>query len=260
MGSLRKLYFAIYRAGLGSLLDGQQAITASIDAAAHKIQDILRREGPQARDRVFEVLRDCVDGLPVKGEGERASCVITGWPRTGKTLISDVLARQHGFIFISLDQLRDIYHEVDDDSLRDEMRRFILDELFKRFPKGLVVEGDDLIYVNRGRSSDLRNISLDFCGGLAGRHKIKCFVVGNADVAVDAKVTALRKYQETGKCWTLKSQRWRDLQARAAEMIEDSRKLRDMAPAHDVTYIEMDVINFDLSVKNAADRITSPLH
>lgn len=257
MGRMRKLYFAIYRAGLQSWLDSQQIITASIDATAYRVQDILHRGGPDVRERIFEALQNYVRKLPTLEKAAAQSCVITGWPRTGKTLISSELARKHGFSLISLDQLRDIYQPVEDDALRLEMRQFLLDELFKRFPVGLIVEGDDLIYVNRNRSSGPRNISLDVCGSLTNRHKVKCFVVGNADAAVDAKVDALRLYQKTGKCWTVKSERWRDLPARAAEMIEDSRRLRDMAPAHEVTYIEMDVINFGLSILNAAERIVA---
>lgn len=255
--SMRKFSFAIYRLGLRSWLDGQRAITASIDAAAYKVRDILRKGGPDVRERVFEALRDYVRELPATAETGGPSCVITGWPRTGKTLISFALARKHGFSLISLDQLRDIYQDVDEDDLRIEMRQFLLDELFMRFPEGLIVEGDDLIYVNRKRIDDPRNISLNVCGSLTNRHKIKCFVIGNADAAVDSKVKALRTYQQTGKCWTVKSERWRDLPARAREMIEDSRKLREMAPAHEVTYIEMDVINFDRAVKHAAEKIVA---
>lgn len=254
-GRLRSLYFAVYRAGFRSLLDEPKIITASIDATRYRVEEILRKNPEDAREQVFEALKDCVCNLPIKGDGGRKSCLITGRARTGKTIISTALARSHGFALVSLDQLRDIYLQVKDASLRDEMRQFILDELFGLFPEGVIVEGDDLIYVNRDLGNDSNNLSLDFCGSLADRHKIKCFVVGNADAGVDAKATALRNYQQTGKCWTVDSPRWNDLPARAAELIEDSQRLRAMAPAHDITYIEMDVINFDLAVKNAAEKI-----
>ncbi|KAB7738702.1 hypothetical protein F2P47_15685 [Parvibaculum sedimenti] len=236
-------------------MDERQIITASIDATRYRVKDILRQESEGAREQILEALGDCIREFPINGDGGRKSCLITGRARTGKTIISTALARSHGFALISLDQLRDIYLQVEDASLRDEMRQLILDELFSRFPEGVIVEGDDLIYVNRDLGNDSSNLSLDFCGSLASRHKIKCFVVGNADAGVDAKVTALRNYQQTGKCWTVKSPRWKDLPARAVELIEDSQRLRAMAPAHDITYIEMNVIDFDLSVKNAAEKI-----
>lgn len=71
--------------------------------------------------------------------------------------------------------------------------------------------------------------SLAMVEKLKYQRRLCCYVVGNANATVEAKLNWLRRYRKTGKCWTTKHRRWDDLHPRASEQVSYSREIYALA-------------------------------
>lgn len=228
-----------------------------VDETSSSIQQIICRGRASVEKKTLRALDRCVRRLGGEIRSDTRSIVITGYPRIGKTLTAKELAARHGFHHFELDRLRPVYFGIDEPALRQIARSHFLHRLLEKFPRGVIIEGDDLISANRFDDSHIRPLSLDTLMALHSAQGVSCYVLGNKDADVEARAAAMREYQQTQHCWTARESGWEDLDARALDSIEASQELYAMASGTPVVYLEIDPTDFSASVSRAADRIWS---
>lgn len=130
--------------------------------------------------------------------------------------------------------------------------------MLRLYPRGLIVEGDNLSGENISRSKiqdeDEFKTTIDF---LRARGAL-IFFVGNADSSVDDKITAIHAYRQQNICWTSDAnygtKQLRDLATRS---VKYSQSLRQFAERAGVTYLEIRPENYFEDTKRAIIEITS---
>lgn len=232
--------------------DAGDAVKSAVADAARGISDAAALKSTGA---IPGYVQGLVGSLPVMPHTQRRSVVITGYARSGKTLLADRLERKYGFAHIELDSLKKAYYSIGDDRTRKSIREGLLHGLLSRFPSGVVLEGDDLISLNRGENGGMLPFSLLLLRQLQEEHQVKCYVVGNAKATVQHKEAGLRRFRDSGKCWTEKKPSWRDLESRARKHINHSRELLALADACNLRFLELDPARFHESLERAAIEI-----
>jgi predicted kinase len=228
-----------------------------VEQTSSSIQQIIRLGRASVEKKTLRALDRCVRRLAGEIRSDARSIVITGYPRIGKTVTAKELAARHGFLHFELDRLRPVYFGIDEPALRQVARSHFLHRLLEKFPRGLILEGDDLISANRFDDSHLRPLSLDTLTALHSAHGVSCYVLGNKDADADARAAAMREFQQTQDCWTARESGWEDLDDRARDSIGASQELYAMASGTPVVYLEINPTDFAASVSRAADRIWS---
>lgn len=231
--------------------------TSLVEQTGSSIQQIIRLSRASVEKKTLRALDRCVRRLAVDIRNQTRSIVITGYPRIGKTAIAKELATRYGFVHFELDRLRPVYLGIEEPALRHAARSHFLHRFLEKFPRGLVLEGDDLISTNRFDDSRIRPLSLETLKALNSRHGVSCYVVGNKDTDANVRAAAFRDFQQTHDCWTARESGWEDLDARARDSIQVSQELFAMTLGTPVGYLEIDPTDFEASVSRIADCIWS---
>ncbi len=191
--------------------------------------------------------------------------LIGGVARIGKTRLAKELSRHTGFNMIHCDQFREAFWSIRDEQKRAAERVRCYEKAIAAHPAGLIMEGDDLIYRNRGDTSLaklglLRNdltLCLALLVHLKSRLGAQPFVVGCAErdsVAVAAEI----RRRETDSCFTrVLSDHGLQGFLRTAE--RRSKELRTMVAGTDIPYIELGGEDLECAVEAAAARILRAL-
>lgn len=227
-----------------------------VKASARAIKSVADGASPDAKAKIQRLVARFVRQLPLDTKVGAKSVIITGYPRSGKSLLAGTLVRSHGYTHVRLDMLTRLYWNIEDDTLRDHTRRAILNALIKRFPKGLVIEGDDLISLNRS-SRCMLPFSLATLKDLQRQRQLCCYVVGSAHATEEAKSEGFRRFRRTGECWTSRHKGWNDLGARARDYLSYNREIYALAKRANIPFIEIDPLQFDASLSKAAREISA---
>jgi hypothetical protein len=228
-------------------------------ALAETAKAVIRaaqRNDSSSRAQISKLIERFVTRLPLEPRQGLRSVILTGYPRSGKSILARELQKHHNYIHLELDELKRLYYEIDDADLRLMTRKSVLDQLLSHFPEGLVIEGDDLISENRSTTEGMLPFSLNLLKTLGLRHGILCYVVGNVNVTLQEKIRALEVFRETGKCWTTAHPRWHDPEIFGKEYIEHNREIHDMARHCGIAFIELNPKEFDAAVKETVRKIS----
>jgi hypothetical protein len=226
-----------------------------IERTSSSVHRLIRLGGTADNKKILRELDRCIRRIGCDHRNDARSVVITGYPRIGKTALAKVLATRYGFCHLELDRLRPVYFGIEEPGLRHVARSYFLERLLEKFPRGLVLEGDDLISANRYDDGEIRPLSLDMLQRLSSCQGVSCFIVGDKDADPDVRAAALSEFQQRHDCWTARESGWEDLNVRARESIKTSQELYVMASGKAITYLALDPGNFDESVSEAADQI-----
>jgi hypothetical protein len=193
---------------------------------------------------------------PRRGDGEsRPSIFLSGPSRAGKSVLARALLQRHGYHHVALDLgVPDIYR-IKDAPARAALRSALYDALIARCAKGYVIEGHDLILVDRWYASGMLGyepVDLAALARLAARCGGRPFIVGCADVPISAVAQAMRSESS----W-IASERATYLDTYAADLVEASATLRDLADASGVRYVELDPRGLPATADAAADCIAT---
>lgn len=231
-----------------------------VAGSAKAINRLATKPTSETKAHIKQLIDRFARQAPIQAKNGCPSVIITGYARSGKSLLAEKLAQAHGYHHIHLDMLTRLYYDIEDDQLRLYARLILLNSLLHRFPTGVVIEGDDLISRNRSRHRGMLPFSLATLEELQCGHDIFAYVVGNANASPEAKVESFRRFQETGRCWTSKRSHWNDLEARAREYISYNRELLILADRANIPFIEIDPADFEASLSDNALAITTRAH
>lgn len=188
------------------------------------------------------------------GKEKGKNIVITGYPRVGKSLIANKLSGTGKWVLVSMDQFRRPYWESTDPMVRIYVRINFILKLVMKLDKGLLLEGDELLTVNRASFNGIHPITSSYFSLLRGLLGFNCFVVGNALCSVDEKVKGMENWARSEKCWAVDKG---SVNKVAEDSIRFSREVKDYFMDSDVIYIDISPENFDADVEKAFRLIES---
>lgn len=223
--------------------------------SARAIQRLTLRPTLNKEKHIERQVARFVREIPIRCQKGFSSAIITGYARSGKSLLATELARGHGYHHIGLDLFTRLYYNIKDDELRLYTRKALLNGLLRHFREGLIIEGDDLISRNRSRQQGMLPFSLETLQALCGETDVLCYVVGNATASAEAKKEGFRRFRETGTCWTSKKTHWDDLETRAREYIDYNRQIYALANDAGIPFLEIDPTDFETSLSQIAHAI-----
>lgn len=114
--------------------------------SARAIKVVSDGARPGAEDRIRCQVARLVQKVRLGTEFTAKSVVITGFARSGKSLLAETLARSPPYTHIPLDMVKEIYWNIEDNDLRNSTRLVVPNTLLNRSPRGPVIEGDDLFH------------------------------------------------------------------------------------------------------------------
>lgn len=196
-------------------------------------------------------------------ESKFRSIIISGYPRVGKSILSEKLSNKFNGTLLKTDALRKIYWEIEDGGRRQKVRENLYNEIIKNYPHNLIVEGDDFISENRSIDSALKPYSLDLISQLKDTYDIEACVIGNKETSVNDKVSGLKEFRSEGDCWTLKNAKYKkskNLQNLAKGTVEASKSLWYLSEKSNVIYFEIRSINFNEDISTALEKISNGIN
>lgn len=205
-------------------------------------------------EKVIGRIRFCLRLLsPIVRTNHVPSLILSGWCRVGKTSLAQRLCRSNSLCYLPLDPFSAIYQRIKDDVTRQFVKQTLVRELLTRYPTGIILDGDDLVFDNYLRSDDRPKPTLDFLHELSLEHPVKIYLIGNAQDTLTEKIDGIKRYRSKHPCWTLNSQAWGEdmLEERAKEIISASQLLRDQSNSTNLTYIDIQSSSFQHSVVRA---------
>ena len=191
----------------------------------------------------------------LSGRGiDRPSVVISGLGRSGKTILANRLSARYGYQRFGTDHCLDYFFRITDDSQRLRFRERFYSSIVRRFPDGLVIEGDDFILRNRVTYAKTNHpIDIGPALTLSDRFGTEVFLLGNTK-SPDELIAAFEVYSSGAECWTTSL---RDVRKYALWLIRVSQTLRALADGERIHYLEVDSIRFDEWIDATADMIAS---
>jgi hypothetical protein len=192
---------------------------------------------------------------------EKPVILIGGMPRVGKTRLALKIAESAGFGVIHTDQLRKAFWEISDMAERAAERRRVYAKALAARKSGIVIEGVDLIYRNKGadhlvcKGAIKQDLSpgLELVSALSEKFGAKVFIIGCADANPDAKQAAIRKHWAAGD-WT-KDFSDSELANLASRIVRLSGDLRKEVQQSGFDYIELPSEPSEEHLDRAAGRI-----
>lgn len=186
------------------------------------------------------------------GRRPKVPCVVlAGHARIGKSALARHLARDHGYVVLSTDDLRDAHEDVS-----SEAERFALElDLYRRIlavaEHGLVLEGDRFVRGVRHANGRLPPMLEELRRGpVAG-----LYLVGCRRCTAEDKYRVLRFLQLAGRCWTRGHEDYatpEGLRVLAAQSVEVSGLLEEQARSNGLVYLDIDPRRFHDDVRRAA--------
>ncbi|WP_217521783.1 hypothetical protein [Vibrio metschnikovii] len=173
----------------------------------------------------------------------KKNIVISGFPRTGKSYLSKKIQEKYNIYSISLDEIRRIYWDIDDYNFRLQIRLALITKIFTKYSSGILIEGDDLLSVNRSANEGVEPLTTSYLIMLHDLYGAKTYVIGNADCTVENKIKGMQSYASTANCWAVLSGE-DNVKSIAKGSIDISRKLKKMFNGTGVEYIDLDPLNF----------------
>ncbi len=186
----------------------------------------------------------------------KQSILISGVSRVGKSTLANKLSIDHGYQHLVTDFLKWRFYSINDYQVRREFREVFYSEILKTFPRGLIIEGNDLIYANRGSdkvSYEYKDLQLDLLEMLSRSFSVPAFIIGNYDTSITRKRIAIQNHRQPD-CWTATLSEV-ELSVLVSYIISASGFLRHLCDGKSVKYIEIDSDNFEMSIASAAERI-----
>jgi hypothetical protein len=186
------------------------------------------------------------------------SVLISGLGRAGKTLLAKRLCREFGYQSITTDDSLEYFFAVADYFDRYEFRRTFYADILKRWPTGLLIEGDDFILENRAEIAALdHNLDPGFARTLSMTFDVPLIFLGNAETTIDEKLDAFRTFSRANVCWTtsLFEDEGITINEYAAWLIRVSGELKKFADGRLEHYYELDGKTFESSLQEAAGQI-----
>jgi len=187
------------------------------------------------------------------GNASRPTIFLSGPSRAGKSILAQALAQHHGYHHVELDIGVPHIYRMRDASARAKLRTAFYESLISRCTGGCVIEGHDLILVDRWYDSGMLGYEPIDIPGLA-RLAARCdglpVIVGCADVPSDAVGEAIR----SASSW-MAAESPAYIETYAAELVEASAKLRDLSANAGVRYIDLDPRGLPVTASIAAARI-----
>ena len=176
--------------------------------------------------------------------------VISGYGRTGKSLLANKLAQKYRYKIIETDIFRSFYWKIPDIRLRKKLRESLFLAFLDSFPVSVIIEGDDLVSENRHANSGIEPLSIDFMVQLYNSNKAKCFILGDSESNIDSKIEGILRWRSTENGRT-NDYSFKEMYEHANESIEVSKKLKTMVNGTPIHYIELNPSRFTESVDNA---------
>lgn len=189
------------------------------------------------------------------------SVIITGSFRVGKTIISEKIAESLNLVIIKLDTIKRIYRKIEYDK-QIYIKLKIYNEMIKRYPAGVLFEGDDII-IDRYRENykGRHEVTLKMLVYMKKNYGINTFVIGNKNDDPSDKERGIRNYAMKNKCWTKKDECYEyyykkdGLRKLAEDSIVISKKLHSEALAHDVDYYDIRQTKYHEDIAYAEESI-----
>ena len=187
--------------------------------------------------------------------------LITGPPRVGKSLVALGVGRVTGLEVVRTDDLRGAFWGIADPDARIRERRCRYRDLVAGTDPGVVLEGDDLVFVNRAhpavaavcRESQDMSLTLDQIIDLMDRHDALAYVIGCSDADTARKTSEIRTSQKPDDFTAAMNEH--QLTHFVENQIERSKLLRKMTEGSTVHYLEIRGGNFHQDVAAAVTRI-----
>lgn len=187
---------------------------------------------------------------PEQSAREHRPVFIIGFARSGKTVLSQYLREQFGYSTLALDWIR----QPDYSSF--SVRKNFFDLLLRLYPRGLVIEGDNISGENQSKA-EIQNKS-DFSKMVRWLRSREAVIVcvGNADTTVEEKTAAIKAYREKNLCWTSQANYGTSqIRSLASRSIRYSEELRAFADEMGVNYVDLRPGYYDQDLKAAGDSI-----
>lgn len=214
----------------------------------------------------FNPLFETINNHFIKNKSNLASSVIiTGYARVGKSIIANKVAEASGLSVLPVDTLRTVYDGLTSRLKHKTKNRFYC-ELVKRFPKGIILEGFDLLINEDGDSGETENTySLDLLVCIQKNSTPNIYLLGNKDATIDNKAQGLIEYRTNARCWTTgkkhkeRYNRLANIQKLAYSSIKVSDSLFFEAVKNNIKYIEVRPECFNSDVDFAVNKILEAL-
>lgn len=190
---------------------------------------------------------------------ERPTVLVSGLGRSGKTILANQLVQEHRYRRVCTDDCLHYFFQIEDDDARLHFREAFYGSIIRRFPRGLVIEGDDFILKNRRALAAIDHpVDASITRTLTERFGIKAFFLGNTGPDVNAVIRSFEAYSSHSPCYTTSLP---DVRKYAEWLIRVSLTLRDLADGGRIHYLETDPADFDGFIAEVAARIAgqSPL-
>jgi hypothetical protein len=184
---------------------------------------------------------------------QRPSILLSGLSRTGKTGLARNLAARFGFRHVELDHCVQRMYAIRQAAARQEFRDGFYAHLLDGARTGYVLEGDDLLLLDRWHRSGRFGQEPLEPARLAEwslRYGMVAVVIGVADSPLETLLEAV----ERDRGWV--SEMSGSYRREYAEFLQTgSRRLRDLVTGGPVHYLEVDPANRAASLSACADRV-----
>jgi hypothetical protein len=184
------------------------------------------------------------------GSGHKGKILIAGHARIGKTILASTLAARLNGAYMSTDNLRQIFYDIEDDAERLDFRMRCYHSIFGLDFNGLIVEGNDFISENLHRHRGKWPVSIKIVRDLVEAvPDLSPVVVGNSYSSVRAKLDAMDYWRGNGKCWTVRRDA-EEIPIIATNTIRVSRRLKRLAEEADINYFDLrpEVFAYDIAL------------